>query len=82
MVFHIASAVWPVVIWVSWILVYMAWGDLCSAAVPGSFGIVITAGSVHGLAVDYGIPFCWFSLQDGEEEHGLGLGLWLLAMVG
>lgn len=26
----------------------MAWGDLCYAAVvPGSFGIVITAGSVH-----------------------------------
>lgn len=26
----------------------MAWGDLCYAAVPGSFGIMITAGSVHG----------------------------------
>lgn len=114
MVFPFAGAVWPVVIWVCWILVYMAWGDLCYAAVPGSFGIVIAAGSVHGGGLwdpfrrvwDLGIAVvmrgrCGFDCEVGSvmllplgelEFHlcsvsktgkkSMGLGLWLLAMVG
>lgn len=62
MVFPFAGAVWPVVIWVCWILVYMAWGDLCYAVVPGSFGIVITL-PVQFMVVDYGIRSVGFGIS-------------------